>query len=251
MDKKLVKNTESINGELPILFCLPFAGGGASAYGSWMKKLDGICCVCPIQLPGREERMTEPPYEEMGALLSELEETVSYFINLIRGAYAVWGHSMGGKLGYELERRLEARGYTAEGFFVSGSRVPHIPEPEPVYHLPDCEFKEKLARFEGTPKELLEHPELLDFFLPMLRADFKMDETYCSDNPVPLKCPIVAFSGAADREASAKEMQAWREYTVNDFVSRVFEGGHFFIREQEDEIIRTIAERMTAYRSDT
>lgn len=175
MNLKLIKNTENINKEKITLFCLPFAGGGASAYNQWAKKMQGKVTVCPVQLPGREERIMEKPYIDMPVMLDDLEEAVREAVD---GPYALWGHSMGGKISYELEKRLEAEGYRAKYLFISGSRIPSIPEPKPIYHLPDEAFKRELGRFEGTPKEILENQELLDFFLPMLRADFTMDETY-------------------------------------------------------------------------
>lgn len=175
MNQRLLKNGENINSQNITLFCFPFAGGGASAYNSWVQKMKDTITVCPIQLPGREERIMEKPYHNMTDMLDELEETIW---ENIRGPYAFWGHSMGGKIAYELEKRMEKRGKTARCFMVSGSRIPSIPEPNPIYHLPDDEFKKVLGRFEGTPKEILENQELLDFFLPMLRADFTMDETY-------------------------------------------------------------------------
>lgn len=175
MNLKLIKNTENINKEKITLFCLPFAGGGASAYNQWAKKMQGKVTVCPVQLPGREERIMEKLYIDMPVMLDDLEEAVR---EVVDGPYALWGHSMGGKISYELEKRLEAEGYRAKYLFISGSRIPSIPEPKPIYHLPDEAFKRELGRFEGTPKEILENQELLDFFLPMLRADFTMDETY-------------------------------------------------------------------------
>ena len=152
----------------------------------------------------------EKPYNNMTDMLDELEETIW---KCIRGPYAFWGHSMGGKIAYELEKRLEKRGKTAQCFLVSGSRIPSIPERNPIYHLPDDEFKKALGRFEGTPKEILENQELLDFFLPMLRADFTMDETYHDKKLTVLQSPIEAFGGRKDREADEEAMKEWRKYT--------------------------------------
>lgn len=144
MNQRLLKNGENINSQDITLFCFPFAGGGASAYNSWVQKMKGKVTVCPIQLPGREERIMEKPYHNMTDMLDELEEIIW---ENIRGPYAFWGHSMGGKIAYELEKRMEKRGKTARCFLVSGSRIPNIPEPNPIYHLPDDEFKKALGRF--------------------------------------------------------------------------------------------------------
>lgn len=107
MNIKFVKNFNQICPERPTLFCFPFAGGGASAYNSWIQKMQGKITVCPIQLPGREERIMEKPYSNMVDMLDELEESIW---ESIKGSYAFWGHSMGGKIAYELERRMEKRG---------------------------------------------------------------------------------------------------------------------------------------------
>ena len=234
MNQRLLKNGENINFQNITLFCFPFAGGGASAYNSWVQKMKDTITVCPIQLPGREERIMEKPYHNMTDMLDELEETIW---ENIRGPYAFWGHSMGGKLAYELEKRMEKRGKTARCFMVSGSRIPSIPEPNPIYHLPDDEFKKALGRFEGTPKEILENQELLDFFLPMLRADFTMDETYYDKDLITLRSPIEAFGGRKDREADEAAMKEWGKYTEGAFHSHMFEGGHFYIREQEEAVL--------------
>lgn len=237
MNQRLLKNGENINSQNITLFCFPFAGGGASAYNSWVQKMKGKVTVCPIQLPGREERIMEKPYHNMTDMLDELEETIW---ENIRGPYAFWGHSMGGKIAYELEKRMEKRGKTARCFMVSGSRIPSIPEPNPIYHLPDDEFKKVLGRFEGTPKEILENQELLDFFLPMLRADFTMDETYYDKDLITLRSPIEAFGGRNDREADEAAMKEWGKYTEGAFHCHMFEGGHFYIREQEEAVLSEV-----------
>ncbi len=237
MDLKLIKNSECIDKEKVTLLCLPFAGGGASVYNQWVIKMKNAVTVCPIQLPGREERITETPYIDMTVLLDDLEDA---FKNTVKGPYTLWGHSMGGKIAYELEKRLEENGYTAQCLFISGSRIPSIPEPKPIYHLPDEIFKKELGRFQGTPKEILENQELLDFFLPMLRADFTMDETYYTKEVVSLKCPIIAFGGTEDKEANEKAIKAWNQYTIGEFQYQMFQGDHFYIKDHEERIINKI-----------
>lgn len=237
MDIKLVKNYEKIDEDKTTLFCFPFAGGGASAYNQWIKSMENEVTVCPIQLPGREERIMERPYTNMSDMLVELENTL---LGIIRGPYALWGHSMGGKIAYELEKKMEAKGNIAKCFLVSGSRIPSIPEPNPIYHLDDKDFKKALERFEGTPKEILGNQELLDFFLPMLRADFTMDENYYDKDIVVLHCPIVAFCGKRDLEVDLEEIKEWKKYTGQNFDYRIFDGDHFYIREKEETVISEV-----------
>lgn len=241
MDIRLVKNYEKIRPDKITLFCLPFAGGGASAYTQWVNKMQSEIIVCPIQLPGREERIMEKPYVNMKLLLADLVKEME---SVIQNRYALWGHSMGGKIAYELERQLEGDGYQAQYLFVSGSRIPSIPEPNPIYHLSDEAFKRELERFDGTPKEILENQELLDFFLPMLRADFIMDETYYNDIVTKLHSPIMAFGGDKDREADEEAIQQWKCYTEGSFEYAIFEGAHFYLREHEDEVIQKVLEHL-------
>ena len=234
VDYKLLKNRENIKKENITLFCLPFAGGGASAYSTWIKKLSDGITVCPIQLPGREERIMEKPYTDMKLMLEDLMEEIE---SAIQWRYSLWGHSMGGKIVYELEKHLENKGYQAQYLFVSGSRIPSIPEPNPIYHLPDEAFKRELQRFEGTPKEIMENQELLKIFLPMLRADFTMDETYYTERQEKIHAPIIAFAGMEDKEATPSDIKKWENYTDQYFQYFLFKGGHFYIREKEIEVI--------------
>lgn len=130
MNLKLIKNTENINKEKITLFCLPFAGGGASAYNQWAKKMQGKVTVCPVQLPGREEQIMEKPYIDMSVMLDDLEEAVR---KVVYGPYALWGHSMGGKIAYELENGWRQRDilqnaclFPAAGFLVFRSQIQSI-----------------------------------------------------------------------------------------------------------------------------
>lgn len=243
-DKALIKNVDGISDKSKVLFCLPFAGGGASAFGAWLKEVqDNLVAVCPVQLPGREEKIMDVPYTDMKELIQDLSEQMKPFRDY---DIYLFGHSMGAKLAYEMAKNLEKEQIKVRKLIVSGSRVPHIPEPNPICRLPDKEFEEEIARFEGTPKEILENKELLAFFLPMLRADFTMDETYYVDEIRKLNCPIVAFGGIDDQEADEAAISRWTEYTDNDFQYQMFSGNHFFIRDYEEDVLfsvkRAIAE---------
>lgn len=242
----LIKGIDKVRQEDEILLCFPFAGGGASAFYGWDDQTPNMVKICPIQLPGREERILEKPYTKMGELIDD----VSNILSGMEQEMIVFGHSMGAKIAYEVVKKLELMGKKVRLLIVSGSRAPHIPEPNPIYYLSDEEFKKELARFEGTPKEILENQELLDFFLPMLRADFTMDEIYHSADQTKLHCPIIALGGVDDKEADRAEIIKWRDYTVSDFEFKIFQGGHFFIRTTEAEVLAFINEKLLEYIDD-
>ncbi|MEP6912146.1 MAG: thioesterase domain-containing protein, partial [bacterium] len=98
---------------------------------------------------------------------------------------------------------------------------------------PDDQFKEELRRLNGTSAEVLEHPELLEFILPLLRADFELCQHYEYTSRTPLKCPVTAFGGMCDADVSREQLTAWREHTSGGFSLRMLPGDHFFIHSSE------------------
>ena len=180
-----------------------------------------------VDLTGwNDNRISEPMYASVDEIMPDLLEAVG---EIVKEKFILFGHSMGAKIAYELEKRLEQSGIYARHLIVSGSRPPHIPEPNPICNLPKREFIRELTRFAGTPKEILGNEEMMNFFIPLLRADFEMDEKYLRKNKVKLECSINAFCGENDTEATETDMQEWGEYT-SDFALEVFAGDHFFIK---------------------
>lgn len=237
MDLKLVKNYENISKGKTVLFCFPYAGGGASVYRSWIGKFQDRITICPIQLPGREERINEKAYTNMTDLVDEIEYTIS---NLIQGEYMLWGHSMGAKIIYELEKRFEKRKKIAKCIFVSASRTPNLQEERKIYNLPDESFIKAIGKLGGTPKSILDNKEIMSLFIPMLRADFELDETYYDKKINILHCSIIAFAGEKDEEVKVEEISNWKNYTDKYFNYKIFKGGHFFLHDQEEKIISEI-----------
>ena len=199
---------EKISGKQEIaklnLLCFPYAGAGASVYYRWKEYFGNKVMIYAIQLPGRENRISEPMYASVDEIMPDLLEAVG---EIVKEKFILFGHSMGAKIAYELEKRLEQSGIYARHLIVSGSRPPHIPEPNPICNLPKREFIRELTRFAGTPKEILGNEEMMNFFIPLLRADFEMDEKYLRKNKVKLECSINAFCGENDTEATETDMQ--------------------------------------------
>jgi medium-chain acyl-[acyl-carrier-protein] hydrolase len=160
--------------------------------------------------------------------------------------FAFFGHSMGAAIGYELAQLLR-RDYHIEPthLFVSGRHAPQLPDETPItYSLPEPEFVEELRQLNGTPAEILEHPELLKLLLPLLRADFELIQTYVYSSRPPLDCPITAFGGIEDKEVSREHLEAWREQTRASFSLKMFPGDHFFIHTAQALLVETIAREL-------
>jgi surfactin synthase thioesterase subunit len=226
------------------LFCLPFAGGGAGVFREWPGLLPAGVEVCPVHLPGRETRFAEPAIDDVHALVEPLLEGLLPHLD---GPFALFGHSMGGLIAFELADRLRWRGVAPAWFFASGVRAPHVPpRTEPRHGLPDDEFLASVRELNGTPPELLDNPEIMELMLPTLRRDFRLVETYRYRPRPPLESPIVAFGGRHDPDVTHADLEAWREQTTAQFELHVLPGDHFFINASRPELLRLISERLSA-----
>ncbi len=225
------------------LFCFPHAGGAASAFYTWSDGLPRDIEVCPVQLSGRESRLGEPLYTRLDALLPAVLQGIQPYLDK---PFVFFGHSMGAKISFELARELRKRsGPMPLCLFVSGSRAPQITERDPIHHLPEAEFVEKIRRFNGTPEIVLQNAELMELFLPILRADHAIDETYVYTPGDPLDCPILALGGEQDTGVTREDLIAWREMTRGAFSLTMFPGDHFFIRPAQALILKVIGQELT------
>lgn len=225
------------------LFCLPYAGGTAAIYNNWASKLNPIVEVCAIQLPGRADRLSEPPLTSVEEVVSILVEEMSPYL---ARPFAIFGHSMGALIGFELCRELmKRRMANPEILIVSGRQAPQLPSDKPVtFDLPKAEFLKELRRLKGTPAEVLSSPELMELLLPALRGDFQLIQTYRYSEGPPLQTRITAFGGSDDLEVDSNQLDAWREQTSGPFVLHTMPGGHFFLHECEKLLLRTILQEL-------
>lgn len=215
-------------------------------YRNWSEMIPPSIEVCAINLPGREGRFREQPHTRMDMLIQDLADGLSDHLGT---SYAFLGHSMGAMIAFELARELRRRTVPGPAYlFVSGRQAPHVPDPDPPkYNLPDTEFIEELRTLAGTPPEVLEHPELMELMLPLLRADFELVDTYvCREEP-PLDCPISAFGGLGDPETRPEELAAWREQTSGTFRMRLLPGNHFFLNDHLLSVLRGLLHDLESF----
>lgn len=212
----------------PRLFCYPNAGAGASSFSHWRSLAPDGVEICPLQPPGRAERYQQPPYRVLDDLLDDLLTALD---GQFTGVYALYGHSFGALVVFELTRRLRERGAPLPvHLFVSGRAAPRTADVHPSVHtLPDTELVSWIAELGGTPKAVLAEQELLDLFLPMLRADLQMNETYHYAPGPPLPVPVTVYGGTRDPRANEPQLNGWAENTQHSCTVRMFDGDHFFI----------------------
>ncbi|WP_082926908.1 thioesterase II family protein [Paenibacillus tuaregi] len=228
------------------LICLPHAGGSAQVYKRWANQLHPGVRLVPAELAGRGSRMGEPFYadaaEAVGDLLPLVLETA-----LGSDSYALFGHSMGSLLGYEMLHALWEEGFPLPAaVFLSGRGAPHCEQEEAsrTHLLPDDEFIEELKRLGGMPDELFRHQELLDMFMPILRADFKLIGEYEPRMRPPLPLRLTVLSGKDD-DCVKGPLSEWDRYATEGCELMLFEGGHFFLHERERDVVAVINKMLT------
>jgi surfactin synthase thioesterase subunit len=200
---------------------------------------DGIE-TCVVALPGRGRRFAEPAVDSLRPLVEELYEAVQ---PLVEEPFALFGHSMGALVAYELARMLRRRrSIEPVHLFVSGAGAPQLPRRVVLHTLPDAELLSELQRLNGIDPELLREPELLALLLPTVRADLKAAETYESADGPALSCPLSTFGGSRDWLAPPDQLHAWGELTTGPFSVEVFDGDHFFLHGAH----RALTERVIA-----
>lgn len=228
------------------LFCLPFAGGNVTAYRDWGDILPTSIELCAVEIPGRGQRMMEPLITNLPELVDQIAKGI---LKELDKPFIIFGHSMGAVTGYELVHHLKQK-YNLQPvhLFVSGRGAPHLPEREdPIHKLPKNEFIEKIKSYNGTPKEVLAHQELMDLVEPIIRADFSVCETYSHITKSPLEIPISAFGGLADSDVSKTDLEQWQQHTAKQFTCRMFPGGHFYLQQQHVTLLQAILQDLNTH----
>jgi medium-chain acyl-[acyl-carrier-protein] hydrolase len=225
------------------LLCFPYAGGSAAAYRDWQKALPDTIEVWPIQLPGRGKRLSEDPYTQIAHLIDKLGEDI---LSNMDGPFAIFGYSMGALIGFELARRAQRKGASGPiHLFAAARRAPHLPPNHRLtYGLPDIELIAELRDMQGTPPQLLENQEAMRLFLPAIRADFELVQTYCFTAGPALRCPLTAMGGLRDRSVDYEQVEPWKAHTLARFAVRMFPGDHFFINQCERDLLAVVAQEL-------
>lgn len=217
-------------------------------YLRWRAKLPAWACVVPLELPGRGARLAEPSVEDFEHLVAQLCDD---YAPAMRGRYALFGHSMGALLAYAVAERQRARGQALPcALFVSGSAAPSCVEPTRIAARDDDALIADLHRRGGTPDEVFRSGELLQIALETLRADYRVCSSFRVRVPEPLPIALHVFGGTGD-EITAEHLDAWRCATSGPFTLDLFDGGHFFIRQQEHRVLTAIRRELARHRSHT
>jgi len=219
------------------LVCLPHAGGSAPFYFPMATALPEDVDVLAVQYPGRQDRRNEPAVTDLRILADQVVTALEPWTDR---PLALFGHSMGATLAFEVTARLEKRGVVPTVVFASGRRAPSRHRHETVHLRDDDGMIAELKTLSGTNPQVLGDEELLRMVLPAIRADYRAAETYRYEPVERLRCPIVALTGDDDPKVSLDEAKAWGEHTQAAFDLRVFRGGHFYLADHQKEIVSLV-----------
>lgn len=227
------------------LFCFAHAGGSAEVFRPWWHLVPDELDVLGVEYPGRGARAAEAPLAGIAAMVDDAERLVSGHLDR---PYALFGHSMGSLVAFELCHRLLQSGKRAPSvLIVSGRASARAPRNAgPASTLPDAELTALLHQISGTAPDIAEDPELARLVLAALRADFGACETYLPSSEARLPVPMAAYGGLADPGVSRDGLQAWAEETSLDCSIRMFPGDHFFIRSAADLVAGSVARDVLA-----
>ena len=227
-----------------ILFCLPYAGGSESIYYKWKKYLNPFIELEPIELKGRGRRYNEPLYETLDEAVEDIFMNIKS--KILNEEYMIYGHSMGSLLAYEIYYKIKDNALRKpKHIFFSGYEAPSIiKKRENTYTLPNYDFINKIMELGGTPEEVMNNKELLDLFLPIIRSDFKILETYnYKEREDKIQCDVSILNGKKD-SINLDEILAWKNHAGKDFKVYNFEGNHFFINSNVENITNVINETL-------
>lgn len=228
------------------LVCLPYAGATAAAFREWPGRLPEDVEVLAVQLPGRGWRMREPPLRDIATMADRVTEA----LDAVEGPLALFGHSMGAWVSFEIARRLTRRGRVPRILLASGRQAPALgSRTPPMSHLDDRAFVETVqTRYGGIPREIRADPDLLELLLPILRTDVAALERYRYGAGEPLPCPIVALGGRQDPRVPTELLTSWAEETSAGFRARSFPGGHFYLNDPGSGFFEAVARELAGDR---
>ncbi|AKG35479.1 thioesterase II family protein [Paenibacillus durus] len=228
------------------LLCVPYAGGSASLFNKWRPFIDPSIELIPIELAGRGRRFKEPFYETFNEAVQDVYQQIKGYIE--DGCYALFGHSMGSWLAYEVYYAIRrAGGNQPLHLFVSGRQAPQLESDTNYSGMADSDFINVLRAFGGTPDEILDNPYILDVILPILKNDFQMIENYkFVEKDESIACDMTILTGRSDNNIRFEDLLLWKK--LSDCSSHIYEmnGGHFFITEYPEDVTKVINQVLSA-----
>lgn len=231
------------------LFCFHHSGGAASSYYRWVEHISPNIELIAIQLPGREDRFSEPLINRFEDIIFHLLEGFHIYTEK---PFFVFGHSLGALVGFEFVSAIRKRySILPHYLIVSAARAPHLTyKRTSLSHLDDASLTEKLKVYNGIEDNIINNNDLLSLFLPIIRSDFQLIENYRYNSFKPFLCDILSLAGSDDHTVNCEDIRAWSAYTMGKFHYLSFSGEHFFLKNHQSTILQIINHIGNSYSRD-
>jgi surfactin synthase thioesterase subunit len=226
------------------LICLPFAGGNRYSYREYELKSPPFIKILTIEYPGRGARLREPLIRDMDRIVADLYGQLK---KEDLNDYAIYGHSMGGLAAYLLTRYIMHKGHKPpHHLFISGTTGPSAAgrSGRKRHLLGKKEFLQEINDLDGMPDEILKNEELMEYFEPILRADFTATETYSHKESSPLNIPVTVITGTEEK-METEDIRSWQKETTRLVDFRQFPGKHFFIFQHTIAMMAILSEKLS------
>ncbi|KIZ17549.1 thioesterase II family protein [Streptomyces natalensis] len=225
------------------LICFPYAGGSPDLFRAWSDGLSDHVELLAVRLPGRGKRIKEAHYQDWETLL---QDTFDALVHHVAEPHALYGHSFGGRLAYELAQLTTATfpGMTRR-LFISGSRSPDQSQRRPYMHeMSENGFIDALRGMGGTPAEILDNTFMMRFFLPAIHAEIRLAELWDDRHGTGVDTPLTAMYGRTDPIDDHASMAGWKGFTRQASELLEMDGGHFFLETHRPQLLDVINSRL-------
>ena len=227
------------------IFCLPFAGGSKYSYNEYSNIVSDEIRLIPIEIPGRGSRIRETLCTDIDHIVHDIFHQIK---DRLDEPYAIYGHSMGALLGYLLTKQISRHALNFPKHLIfTGRKAPSVSNKKAfTYLLPKAEFVKELVVLGGSPAEVLDNEDLINFYEPIIRADFMAVENYKYEASPPLDIPITVMFGT-EEDFTRAQAEAWQRETTTRLELIQFPGGHFFIYQYAKQIVEIITKTLSQY----
>jgi medium-chain acyl-[acyl-carrier-protein] hydrolase len=226
------------------LFCFPHSGAGVQCFRPWLGAMPTGVALQAIQYPGRENRMKEPALTRMEPLTTAIAEVL---LPYLESPYALFGHSMGAMVAFSVCQYLQRHGKALpEHVFLSACLPPQNQALQrSVMDLSDDELLDELREYGQTPEGVLDNAELMNVYLPLVRADFSVIESFRPNPEDALSCPLTVYGGTADSRVKGLRLGDWHAWTTGAFHVELFDGEHFFVYDQQGRFLSSFVQKLS------